>query len=271
MSVDVEALARKLKATQDEYRQVAPFTSRIEGFDNEAGYAVARRINELRLADGDKPIGRKIGFTNRGIWDEYSVHEPIWGYVYERTIEWASAQRVTAAVHDFCEPRLEPEIMLRMRSAPPPGASLEQILECVEWIAHGYEIVQTHFPGWVFRAPDTMADNGLHGRLFVGEPREPAMLGPDLLRRLETFTIELSCDGQVRAEGQGANVLDGPLHALRFLLDVLARSPATHALRPGEIVTTGTLTAACVVKPGERWSTALDGIGLPGMTIEFER
>jgi len=26
-----------------------------------------------------------------------------------------------------------------------------------------------------------------------------------------------------------------------------------------------------VVKPGERWSTALAGIGLPGMTIEFDR
>jgi 2-keto-4-pentenoate hydratase len=264
-------LAHELKAAQDERRQVAPFTSRVEGFDNATAYAVARRIHDLRLVDGDKPVGRKIGFTNRGIWDEYNVHEPMWGYVYQRTFEWANAQRVRAAVDAFCEPRLEPEIMVRMRSVPPAGASLEEILECVEWIAHGYEIVQTHFPGWIFRAPDTMADNGLHGRLFVGEPVEPAKLGPGLLRRLETFTIKLSRDGQVRAEGQGSNVLDGPLHALKFLLDVLARSPTAHPLHSGEIVTTGTLTAACVVKPGERWSTALEGIGLPGMTVEFDR
>ena len=270
MSVDVEALARRLKGAQDERRQVAPFTSRIAGFDNDAAYAVARRIHHLRLADGDTPIGRKIGFTNRGIWDEYNVHEPIWGYVYERTIVWATAQRVRAAVHDFCEPRLEPEIVLRMRTVPSAGATPEEILGCVEWIAHGFEIVQTHFPGWVFRAPDTMADNGLHGRLFVGEPREPAKLGGNLLRTLDTFTIKLSCDGGVSAEGRGSNVLDGPILALKFLLEVLAKSPSTQALRPGEIVTTGTLTAACAVKPGERWTTALEGIDLPGLTIEFD-
>ena len=164
---DFAELAHELKAAQDEKRQVAPFTSRLEGFDNAAAHSVARRIHDLRLADGDKPVGRKIGFTNRGIWDEYNVHEPIWGYVYQRTFEWASGQRVAARVDDFCEPRLEPEIVVRMRSVPPAGASLEEILGCVEWIAHGFEIVQTHFPGWVFRAPDTMADNGLHGKGVV--------------------------------------------------------------------------------------------------------
>jgi len=270
MSVDVEALARKLKAAQDEYRQVAPFTSRIEGFDNEAAYAVARRIHEKRLADGDKVVGRKIGFTNRGIWDEYKVHEPIWGHVYARTLVNARDQRVTASVSAYCEPRLEPEIVLCLREAPPAQAGHAEILACIDWIAHGFEIVQTHFPGWVFRAPDTMADNGLHGGLFVGEPRDPASLGPDLLDRLEAFTIALSCDGKLRDEGRGTNVLDGPLHALRFLLGVLAKAPPSLALRPGEIVTTGTLTAAWPVKPGERWNTKLDGIELPGLAIEFE-
>ena len=32
------------------------------------------------------PAGRKIGFTNRGIWQKYGVHEPIWGFVYDENL-----------------------------------------------------------------------------------------------------------------------------------------------------------------------------------------
>ncbi len=270
VAIDLEGCAAELKAAQDAHRQVAPFTARIAGFDNAAAYEVARRIHERRVAEGDRPVGRKIGFTNRGIWNEYKVHEPIWGHVYECTLVHAKDQRVRASVSRYCEPRLEPEIVLGMRAAPPTRASLAAILSCVEWIAHGFEIVQTHYPGWVFRAPDTMADNGLHGGLFVGEPRDPTKLGPDLVRRLEEFTISLACDGTQRDKGRGSNVLDSPIAALRFLLDVLANGPREQRLRAGELVTTGTLTAACPVKPGERWQTTLEGIDLPGLAIEFD-
>jgi 2-oxo-3-hexenedioate decarboxylase len=268
--MNLDGCAMELKAAQDERRQVAPFTTRFAGFDNAAAYEVARRIHERRVAEGDRPVGRKIGFTNRFIWDEYGVHEPMWGYVYERTLVRAQGQAVRAGIASYCEPRLEPEIVLCMRAVPREGAGPEEILACVDWIAHGFEIVQTHYPGWVFRAPDTMADNGLHGGLFVGEPRDPATLGPDLLRRQEEFTISLSCNTALREQGRGSNVLGSPVAALRFLLDVLARGAHGQRLRAGEIVTTGTLTRACPVKPGERWQTALEGLDLPGMTIEFD-
>lgn len=37
------------------------------------------------------------------------------------------------------------------------------------------------------------------------------------------------------------------------------------------MVTTGTLTTALPVHPGEAWQTELEGIALPGMTVAFER
>jgi 2-keto-4-pentenoate hydratase len=48
-------------------------------------------------------------------------------------------------------------------SPDPPGANA-----CIDWIAHGIEIVQSHFPGWKFQAADTIADWALHGRSFLG-------------------------------------------------------------------------------------------------------
>ncbi len=42
------------------------------------------------------------------------------------------------------------------------------LLGAIEWIAHGFEIVQSIFPAWKFAAPDTVAANGLHGALLIG-------------------------------------------------------------------------------------------------------
>jgi 2-oxo-3-hexenedioate decarboxylase len=40
-------------------------------------------------------------------------------------------------------------------------------------------------------------------------------------------------------------------------------------LAAGEIVTTGTVTRAFPVAPGETWRTELHGLDLPAMTIRF--
>ncbi len=72
-----------------------------------------------------------------------------------------------------------------------------------------------------------------------------------------------------RLTGCGADVLDGPLRALGHLLDTLAADAAAPQLGAGEIVTTGSLTDATPILPGDRWTTRLDGIDLPGVTINF--
>jgi 2-oxo-3-hexenedioate decarboxylase len=73
--------------------------------------------------------------------------------------------------------------------------------------------------------------------------------------------------GELIDRGTGANVLGSPLIALQHLVELLARQPAAPALAGGEIVTTGVLTDAHPVAPGETWRTELSG--LQGLTLEF--
>jgi 2-oxo-3-hexenedioate decarboxylase len=51
---------------------------------------------------------------------------------------------------------------------------------------------------------------------------------------------------------------------------VLARLPQFPPLAAGEVVTTGSLTSALLVAPGETWSTTLSGIALPPLAITFK-
>jgi 2-keto-4-pentenoate hydratase len=262
-------IARELKAAQDLGRSVEPIAARVNGFDEAAAYEVAHLIHQARTAEGATPVGRKIGFTNREIWPVYGVYAPIWAHVYDTTVVYLLGSRGRCRLGRFVEPRIEPEIVVHFRSAPPASGEPTDILACVDWIAHGVEIVQSHFPGWKFQAADTIADSSLHGTLLVGEPRDVRRLGPDLASRLERFTITLACDGTVREHGRGSNVLGSPLAAVAHLIALMAKQPRANALQAGELVTTGTLTAALPIHTGETWSTALDGIALPGLSLEF--
>ena len=63
--------------------------------------------------------------------------------------------------------------------------------------------------------------------------------------------------------GVGANALGHPASALAHLASVLANQPQFEPLAAGEIVTTGTLTAAMPIEPGEQWSSQYAGCRLP--------
>jgi len=149
------------------------------------------------------------------------------------------------------------------------GMDERTLLESVDWVAHGFEVVQSIFPGWRFSVPDTVAAFGLHGALLIG-PRHPvATHAEDWSRTLSTFEIDLKRDGTVVDHGLGTNVLGGPVSALRHLIDLLARDQVNPALAAGEIITTGTLTRAFAVSVGETWTTELTGLALHGLCVRF--
>jgi 2-oxo-3-hexenedioate decarboxylase len=265
----VQVVAAEAFDLLDTGRQVAPFSSRLPRFDLDDAYRVTAAVRQMRETRGEIPLGRKIGFTNRTIWDEYQIGAPMWGYIYDRTVHDLADVGTTVSLVGLAEPRIEPEIIFGLAMAPEPGMDERALLGCIDWVAHGFELVQSIFPQWEFTLPDTVAAYGLHGMLLVGPRHTLVEHGGDWLGNLSTFGIDLTRDGTVIDQGRAANVLGGPLSALRHLVEVLASDPVNPPLAAGEIVTTGTLTRAFPVAPGETWTTELSGIALDGIAIRF--
>jgi 2-keto-4-pentenoate hydratase len=257
-----------MMAAQQTGQRIEPFTSHLVGFDVPAAYAVANIIHDTRVREGARAVGRKIGFTNRDMWSRYGVTQPIWAHLYDTTVRLLDGER-TYSIARFSEPKIEPEIVFHFRSAPPVGGDLVSILECIDWVAHAFEIVQSHFPGWRFQAADTIADSALHGALLVGKPQSLDCLGPDLMGALQSLEIYLICDGELREVGLGSNVLGSPLAALAHLIAALAEQPQYLPLQANEIVTTGTVTSAQSIQVGQTWSTQLRGIALTGLSVRL--
>lgn len=264
-----EAMAEEVLAAYDARRQIAPFSQRPGGLDLALAYRVTAALRRLRGQRGEKPVGRKIGFTNRTIWAEYGVYAPIWGDMYGTTLRPLEPD-ARFDLSPLLEPRIEPEIAFGLARAPEAGMDEAALLSCIAWIAHGFEIVQSIFPGWRFAAADTIAGFGLHGAYLLG-PRRFLRDRPetDWLASLSRFEIALERDGAEIDRGSAANVLGGPLSALRHLVELLSRDIVNPPLAAGEIVTTGTLTRAFPVAAGEHWRTHLTGIPLDGIAIRF--
>lgn len=260
--MDIAQSAITLLTAFDKGAQVRPLSERT-ALDRRGAYAIADEIAARRVARGEEIVGRKIGFTNRELWPVYGVDAPMWAPMYNTSVARLPDDGVVR-LPTLAQPRIEPEIAFRFRQAPEAEMALEDLAHSLEWMAHGFEIVTSPFPDWHFQLTDCIAAQALHGCFWYGPPRTL----PSDLRVLEQFDMEM--DGpRGTLRGQARHVLGGPLHALKFLLDEIAKRSGATPLRPGDIVTTGTLTDAGPVAPGETWSTRFRGLDLPGLTISF--
>jgi len=267
---DRKAVADALMAAYDAATMLPPITGAAPDFSVTDGYAVLLDIEERRRAQGWRSVGRKIGFTNRTIWPRYGVFQAMWAHVWSHTMHFAEADHATLPLRGLVQPRIEPEIAFKLAGPLPLTDDPEALLGALEWMAPSFEIVQSHFPDWKFKAADCTAAFGLHGALVVGTPMPvTAANRAALAAALPGCQVTLSRAGTVVDRGVGVNVLDSPALALGHLARLVAEQPKAPRLAAGEIVTTGTITDAWPVKPGETWSSDYGSLGLTGLTLRF--
>lgn len=251
-------------------QQVTPFSSRHADFGLAESYEVAGHVCDQRKARGEIPVGRKIGFTNHTAWGGYGISGPIWNYMFDSSVDDLAGIGETFALGRLPEPRIEPEIAFHLATAPHADMSEDELIGCVDWIAHGFEIVYSIFPGWSFAAADAVAAYGVHGALLLGDRHSISGERARWSEALSSFTVVLMRDDGHAVHGHARNVLGGPIKALQFLVQELARVPPCKRLGPGELVTTGTLTEAMPALAGQSWMTELRGIDVRGLRLRFE-
>ncbi len=204
-----------------------PPSAREGGIDLDTGYAVEEELARMRGAAGHNVVGRKIGLANRAVWQAMKLRTLVWASMYDDTVHHAADGRGTWSVARMRAPRVEPEIVVRLKAAPRPGADAAGALEAVEWIALGFEFIDCPYPDWKFQPGDFLASLGLHAALVVGEPRP---IGrdeiPALVDKLAAFTTRLSKDGQVVEEGGERTSSAARRSASRNFSRRFPRSPA---------------------------------------------
>jgi 2-oxo-3-hexenedioate decarboxylase len=267
--VDVSALAQELKQAYATRQTVpVPLSVRHPGFDLTIAYAIEAELTRQRRAEGHTTVGRKVGYANKAMWRALKLDTLVWAHMYDDTVIHAR-QSATIPLSRMISPKIEPEIVFKLRSPvdvtnPDPAT----VLGSVEWLALGFEIVDSVFADWKFQPADFVAAFGLHAGLVVGEPLPVTADGiPALEEQLAQFRLRLSRNGEVVAEGTGRNSLRNPALCLGELASAIARRPGEEPLLGGELVSSGTLTEPQPMTAGQTWAASVEGIDLAGLSL----
>jgi 2-keto-4-pentenoate hydratase len=240
---------------------IPPLSESIGLTSVEEAYAIQTRWTELRLAHGEKIMGRKIGLTSQAIQQQFKVNEPDYGALWGSRYYAVQSGQVEVAADTFLQPRLEGEIAFLLgQGLRGPGVTWDQVLAATEALAPAVEIIDSRIENWRIKLVDTIADNASYGGFAVG-PWSKQLLEVDL--RLLGMIIQQN--GEAAAEGIGAAALGHPAKSVAWLINKLAEFGI--GLEPGDIVISGALARALPVAAGDTF--ILEMFGQPPLTVKF--
>jgi 2-oxo-3-hexenedioate decarboxylase len=265
----VDALASELShAYTNRYTVPAP-SGRGDGFDLVVAYAIEAELTRRRRVSGATTVGRKVGYANKAVWRALKLDTLVWARMYDDTVCYADGNAASLSLARMSSAKIEPEIVFKLNASLDPGLTdAAAVLDRVEWLALGFEIIDCVYADWTFQPSDFVAAFGLHAALVVGTPLrvEPSNI-PALVDALPRFTVRLLADGQLMAEGSGRHSLRSPALCLGELASAIARQPGAEPLTAGELVSSGTLTGSQPIASGHTWTAHVDGLDLPALTL----
>jgi 2-keto-4-pentenoate hydratase len=144
------------------------------------------------------------------------------------------------------QPRVEPEIGLRLSRPLRPPCSADDVLAACDAALACLEIVDSVWSGYRFTLEDNTADGSSAAWVAVGPPLP--------VSDLAVLPVELSVDGEVVERGTGAAASGHPALGVVWLAEQLAGRG--QALEPGDLVITGGLTSAHPLEPGQSISAS---------------
>ena len=258
LAVDPVALAERLAGMRQARAAGTGLSVDHPELDAGAAYAVQEAGVRLLVADGERPIGFKLGLTSRAKQAQMGVAEPLYGELTDAMLLDVGEPLVAA---DHIQPRVEPEIAFLVGTdlaGERVGAA--QVLAATAAVAPAIEVIDSRYAGYSFTLPDVIADNASAARLVLGGVRR-TVDGIDL--RLVGCVLERN--GRVVSTAAGAASLGHPAAAVAWLVRALARRG--RGLAAGDVVLSGALTEALPVAPGDVVVARLGRLGTVELPI----
>lgn len=240
----IKALADLLLKAEQTGQPIRPITETDPGITVEESYRIQLRVIEIKKSTGQVVVGKKIGITSQAMQVMLGVKEPDYGHILNGMVVM-EGEKVPMA--GLITPHVEGELAFVLQEdLKGPGVTLTDVIRCSAGVIPSLEIIDSRIADWKIKLklPDTVADNASSARIVLGGTVTP-VLGLDL----RTVGMVLEKNGEVVASAAGAAVLGNPAQAVAWLANKLAVYEIP--LRKGEVILSGSLTAAVPVATGD--------------------
>jgi 2-keto-4-pentenoate hydratase len=249
----IRTLAEQLDTALRGKSPIAPFAVSQSLETLADAYAVQAEWTRMRLARGEKILGRKIGLTAKAVQEQLGVDQPDYGTLWQSSFYETRNGRLTVPAADFIAPRIEGEVAFLIgKPLKGPDITPEQVLAATDACALGVELVDSRIADWKIKFFDTIADNASYAGFTLG-PWDRKLRDADL----SAIRMIQSQNGVVAGEGTGAAVLGSPLLSCTWLANKLLEFGIS--LEPGDVVISGAFMKMLPFKAGDEFTFALQG------------
>jgi 2-keto-4-pentenoate hydratase len=240
----MEQLAAELRDAALTLRPVAALTARHPGLTPQDAYRIQQINLQHHLSVGRKVRGHKVGLTSEAMQRQLKVDEPDFGILLDDMIVQSGE---TVSVGTLVSPRIEAEIAVTLGSElRGPGVTYEDAAGAVASVVPTLEIIDSRIDKWAIALADTIADNASSALAVIGQPvRDMPVTG------LVNEQVELLVDGEVVAEGTGANLLGDPILCLVWLANRIAEFD--EHLPAGTLILAGSVHASVPFEAGREY------------------
>jgi 2-oxo-3-hexenedioate decarboxylase len=225
-------IAAQLHEAARRRRPVSQFTDSVPGFDVEAAYEVQRELVRMRLDEGARLVGAKLGLTSSAKQVQMNVDSPLYGRL---TSDMVLDPGEPVDLERFIHVRAEPEIGFLIGSEIAAPATIATVLAATESVFPAIELIDSRYDAFRFRLPDVVADNASSAGLIVGSVALPPTAA-------------------------GAAALGHPAQAVAWLVGELAARG--ESLTAGSIVLSGALTDAIPLTAGSVVTAEIERLGV---------
>jgi 2-oxo-3-hexenedioate decarboxylase len=251
-TVNFQSTAEFLHRAETEKREVLRVTVDHPDMTVEDAYKVQEQLVSIKLEQGHRIIGPKMGLTSLAKMKQMNVEEPIYGYIFDYMMVPDGS---SISMQELIHPKVEAEIAFVLgKDIEGPGITGAQVLAATEYVVPALEIIDSRYENFRFTLPDVIADNASSSRVVFGN----RLTSPGPLE-LDLVGVTLSINGEIKDLGAGAAVLGHPANSVAMLANMLARKG--EKLKAGDVILTGGVTGAVMLSVEDTVSAKLDGLG----------
>jgi 2-oxo-hept-3-ene-1,7-dioate hydratase len=232
-------LARELHQSEKTRQQITHFSKRHPAMTIEDSYAIQREWMKIKLGEGRRVIGHKIGLTSRAMQLASQITEPDFGMLLDDMLLRDGGEIEAAR---FIVPRFEVEFaFILAKPLQGPGVTLFDVLNATDYVVPALELIDARIEQFDrdTQAPrkvlDTIADNAANAAIVLGG--RPSRVDAVDWRWAGALLYK---NGVIEESGLGAAVLNHPGNGVVWLANKLADHG--EGLAAGEIVLGGSFT-----------------------------
>lgn len=244
--------AESLRGAAQTGQWIPPLRDTYPDMDGDAAYAIQKINTEIRIGEGRRIIGRKIGLTAKAVQAQLGVNQPDFGVLFD-DMGYGDGDPIPVRV--LQQPKIEAEIAFVIgRDIDSAEPTMVDVLRSVEYALPAMELVGSRVLGWNIKFVDTVADNASSSAYVLGTT-------PRTLNEFDVRScgMAMTLRGEPVSVGCGAACLGNPLNAVTWLARTMARLGSP--MRAGDLVLSGALGPMAPVNPGDIFETRINGLG----------